>query len=148
MESGGTPRYDCLQVLSTEPEKWGQVDRRERVKAAWKGGTLAGYVGADVTRQDVKAFPATSPRLVATLGILLFYEREYFETVSWDLAREQHRYSVRLSKANAQERAQLVNQLAQGLEVYYQGGIKPEVLAQLLLMAGQVGALSFIGAQQ
>jgi hypothetical protein len=31
MESGGTPRYDCLQVLSTEPEKWGKADRRERV---------------------------------------------------------------------------------------------------------------------
>jgi hypothetical protein len=148
MESGGTPRYSCLQGLSTEPKTWGEGNRRERVKAAWKGGTLAGYVAADVTRQDVKEFPATSPRLVAALGILLFHEREYFEHVSWDLAREQHRYSVRLSKANAQERAQLVNQLAQGLEVYYQGGIKPEVLAQLLLMAGQVGALSFIGAQQ
>jgi hypothetical protein len=148
MTSGRVPRYPCLQGLPTKPEEWGKADRRERVKAAWKGGTLAGFVAADVTRQDVKKFPATSPRLVATLGILLFHEREYFETVSWDLAREQHRHSVRLSKANAQERAQLVNQLAQGLEVYYQGGIKPEVLAQLLLMAGQVGALSFIGAQQ
>ncbi len=145
--SGDNPRYDCFKDFPADPEHWVEADRRQRVARAWEGRTLAGFVVADVTREDVKISPATSPRLVASLGVFLFYEREYFERVSLDLAREQHRHSVRLSKTNAQERAQLVNQLAQGLEVYYQGGIKPEVLAQLLLMAGQVGALSFIGAQ-
>jgi len=144
LEVGGTARYPCLALFKDPPEKW-EMPQRQAVADDWKGGTLAKFVAADLKRNGLSA---TSPRLVAALGVLLFHEREYFETVRWDFAREAHRHSIRLSKVNAQERSQLVSQLAQSLEVYYQGGIKPEEVAQLALLAAQVGALIFIGVQQ
>ncbi len=146
LKAGNEPRYQCLQMFADKPNEWPITsERREQVKKDWSEGTLVSFVAADVKGRGEKA---TAPRLVAALGVLLFHDREYFETARWDLAREHHRHSIRLSKVNAQERAQLVHQLAQALEVYHQGGIKPEVVAEILLMAGQVGALTFIGAQQ
>lgn len=59
---------------------------------------------------------------------------------------ERHRHSIRLSEINADHRLGLVAQLTTGLQLYHQGGIKPEEVAQLLLAAGQVAALTFIGA--
>jgi hypothetical protein len=143
---GDTARYECLGIFAGGPQKWPITDeRRAQVKKDWTGGKLVSFVAADV---NSKGPDTSAPRLVAALGVFLFHEREYFETVRWDLAREHHRHSIRLSKVNAQERAQLVHQLAQALEIYHQGGIKPEAMAEILLMAGQVGALTFIGVQQ
>lgn len=146
MKAGSKSRYDCLEAFGGPPPSWPiKPERAAQVQKGWSGGTLANFVTADIgARQD----QATAPRLVAALSVLLFYEREYFETVRLDLAREDHRYSVRLSKVNAQERARLVQELAEALDVYYQGGIKPEEVADLFLMAGQVGALMFIGVKQ
>jgi hypothetical protein len=138
-------RYPCLNAFGPDPAAWVPEPRRTQVKTAWKDDTLSSFVAADLAARG-KA--SAAPLAVAALGILLFPEQQYLDEVRLDLAREAHRHSIRLSKVNALERAQLVNQLAQGLEVYYQGGVKPEELAQLLLMAGQVAALGFIGAQQ
>ena len=82
------------------------------------------------------------------IGRFLFYERRLFADTLLNLAREQHLYSIRLSRINAQQRAGLVHQLSEGLEVYYRGGVKLETAAQLILAAAQVGAITFIGAQQ
>ena len=139
-KNGSNPRYPCLAT------DWKPSDERARqVKGDWNGKTIADFLAADISKRREKA---TAPVLVSALGVLMFHEREYFETVRWDLAREEHRHSVRISRSNAQERAQLVSYLSQALEVYHQGGIKPEAVAQLILLAAQVGALTFIGAQQ
>jgi len=130
-------RYPCLG--GGEPIK--PVD----VKALWAKGSLREYVTADIKANGLKA---KSPELVGALGIILFYERRLFDDALLNLAREQHLHSIRLSRINAQQRAALVNQLSAGLEVYYRGGIKPETLAQLILAATQVGAITFVGARQ
>ncbi len=109
-----------------------------------KGNTLAQYVAEDL---DKNKSNGKSPELVASLGILLFYERQLFDDARWLLVRESHRHSIRISRINVQQRTILVHQLAQGLEIYYQGGIKPEEVANIALLAGQVGALGFIGTQ-
>jgi hypothetical protein len=113
--------------------------------ALWAKGTLREYVAAEIKANGLKA---KSPELVGALGIILFYERRLFDDALLNLAREQHLHSIRLSRINAQQRAALVNQLSEGLEVYYRGGIKPETLAQLILSAAQVGAITFVGARQ
>jgi hypothetical protein len=85
---------------------------------------------------------------VAALGILLFHEGPFLSGARLDLEQARHRHSIRLSALSAQQRVDLVHQLSEGLEIYHRGGIKPETVAELLLMASQVGALGFIGAQQ
>jgi hypothetical protein len=147
LEVGAAHRYACRDLFPDDPALWAFTEERKRqVQADWTAGkTLAGFVAKDVATRKEKA---TAPALVAALGILLFHEREFLETVRWDLAREHHRHSIRLSRVNTQERAQLVSHLSQALEVYYQGGVKPEAIAELVLLAGQVGALTFIGVQQ
>jgi len=115
------------------------------LRALWAKGTLREYVAAEIKANGLKA---KSPELVGALGIILFYERRLFDDTLLNLAREQHLHSIRLSRINAQQRAALVNQLSTGLEVYYRGGIKPETLAQLILAAAQVGAITFVGARQ
>lgn len=130
-------RYPCLG--GGEPIK--PVD----VKALWTKGTLREYVAADIKANGPKA---KSPELVGALGIILFYERRLFDDALLNLAREQHLHSIRLSRINAQQRAALISQLSAGLEVYYRGGIKPDTLAQLILAAAQVGAITFVGARQ
>ncbi len=141
-------RYNCLPIFKGP----GAFEFDPNIQDLWqheegeevKGNTLAQYVVEDL---DKNKSNGKSPELVAGLGILLFYERQLFDDARWLLARESHRHSIRISKINAQQRASLVNQLAQGLEIYYQGGIKPEEVANIALLAGQVGALGFIGTQ-
>jgi hypothetical protein len=131
-------RYDCLTDLALS-------DASPAVGALWSQGRLADYVAADIAAHKSQA---KSPELVGALGILLFHERRLFDDVRLNLAHERQLYSIRLSRVNAQERASMVHQLSEGLEIYYQGGVKPETVAQLILAAAQVGALTFIGAQQ
>ena len=77
----------------------------------------------------------------------MFYERFLVDDTIREMASEQHLHSIRLSRINAGQRADIVNQLAQGLEIYYQGGVKPEEIAQLLLLATQAGGIFFVGSQ-
>jgi len=134
-----TGRFECLDGIDlTDGERAAAVRRR------WQGRVLPQYVGADIQdRQD----KATAPELVAAVGILLFHERRMFDAAQLDLARAAHRHSIRLSRVNAQQRIDLVHQLSEGLAIYYRGGIKPETVAELILFAGQVGALYTIGAR-
>jgi hypothetical protein len=127
---------------------------REAGKRRWTERTLSKYVAASFA--DFKALPPerravmvpTAPRLVAALGILLFHEGPFLSDARLDVERALHRHSIRLSALNAQQRVDLVHQLAEGLDIYHRGGIKPEKVAELIMMAAQVGALGFIGAQQ
>jgi hypothetical protein len=131
-------RHPCIGKL--EPKA-----RDAELTQTWGGGTVAQYVAADIAKSQADA---TSPHFVAGIGVLLFHERAIFEAAQLDVARAGHRHSVRLSRIAAQQRLGLVHQLSEGLEIYYRGGVKPETVAQLLLAAAQVGALTFIGVQQ
>ena len=153
----------------------GKKDPNEYCIACWKDNTLKSYVATDLKvanviegdgkveeledetlkkavelkREDNKKaqYIGKSPELIASFAILVYYEGEYFKNAQLLLDREDHRYSIRLSKINAQQRADIVNQLTQGLDIYYKGGIKPEDVAEIALLASQVGSLTFIGTQ-
>ena len=139
----------CFERLDPDPGKWLPAKDIKDIRALWTAGgkpaTLAEFVAADIGALGVEA---DGPVLVATLGILVQHEYQALRDALVILARELHKHSILLSKLNAQQRAGLVHQLSQGLNIYYQGGIKPEEMAELLLLAGQVGALSIIGAKQ
>jgi hypothetical protein len=127
----------CLPTLSGTESNPG-------VAALWADDRLDAFVAKSLA-SDVQ--PRAAAELVGAIAILGFQERPIYEDARLDLAREQHRYSIRLSAINAGQRTQIVHQLAQGLAIYYAGGVKPEEVAQLLLLAAQVGGIFFIGAQ-
>ncbi len=137
--------YRDLQKRRSCIEKLDPVALDVELTQTWGGGTAAQYVAADIAKFQADA---TSPHFIAAVGVLLFHERAVFDAARLDVARAGHRHSVRLSQISAQQRLDLVHQLSQGLEIYYRGGVKPETVAQLLLAAAQVGALTFIGVQQ
>jgi hypothetical protein len=58
------------------------------------------------------------------------------------MAREQHRYSLRVSVVEAKAADLVMNNGVQRLALYHQGGIKPEVLAQLALQAATLGVFA------
>lgn len=144
---GNDRRYSCLDDYDDDPTRWRKLleETWERTVAHWRKDTLADYVAVDLADDESKH---RSPEFVASLGILLFHEMTFLERLDLQVARESHRHSILLSKINAQQRADLVHQLAQSLKIYYQGGVKPEQVAELGLLAAQVGALVFIGAGQ
>jgi hypothetical protein len=147
-------RYDnCLVPLDAFPpevtaewpgvqRQWG-YDPREGLSAR----RLDEFVVAGLNPASAAEVRSSTARLIAALGLLLFQEREMYEQAVLDLARERHRHSIRLSALNAGQRSEVVHQLAQGLAIYYEGGVKPEEIAQLMLLAGQVGGIFFIGSQ-
>lgn len=59
------------------------------------------------------------------------------------IAREQHRHSLRVSLVEASAADLVVGNGVQRLALYHQGGIKPEVLAQLALQAATLGVLAY-----
>jgi hypothetical protein len=145
-------RYETTIEDGTEEDFRGEVrcdftDARttDEDKADWDSGnnTLAEYLAANVKRKN-----ARGPALVAAFGILGFVERPFLDNAVNQLYLEANRHSLRLSKINAQQRADLLRDLASSIEIYEQGGIKPEEVARLALYASQVGALFYIGAQQ
>lgn len=139
----------CFDGLDPDPGLWLPEQDIRKIRALWmaedKRATLAHFVAADIMSLGADA---DGPVLVATLGILIQLEYRALRDGLIALGRELHKHSILVSMVNAQQRAGLVHQLSQGLEVYYQGGFKPEKVAELLLLAGQVGALSIIGAKQ
>jgi hypothetical protein len=122
-----------VRIIAEDQEDWGNGDH-----------TLAQYVSANIQRLGEGA---EGPTLVAALGILAFVERPFLDDAVNQLYIEGTRHALRLSKINAQQRADLLRDLAASLEIYEQGGIKPEEVARLALFASQVGALFFIGTQ-
>jgi hypothetical protein len=140
----------CLDPLSTFADD-DQVKQTWRtVQERWHNGSarLAEYAAASFKSDEKSApIPQSTAEFIGAISILLFHEREKYELALLDLAREKHRHSVRLSAHNAGQRAQLVHQLTQGLKIYYEGGVKPEEIAQLMLLAAQSGGIFYIGSQ-
>lgn len=165
----------CKEIFKRYSLEWSDFEetkeREQYIKDCWADTkTLANYVVNDLKKYEEsqknvakdesknetdsneipnieKEYIGKSPRLIGGFGIFVCYEREYFRNEQLLLARENHRYSIRLSKINAQQRVDIVNQLTQGLNIYYKGGIKPEEVAEIALLASQVGSLAFIGTQ-
>lgn len=145
-------RYNADRGSSCLPQLKGDETNQE-LKDLWVGQKLDAYVAANFAKANSdpseenldKARSASE--FVGSLGILLFHERQMFEDTRLELAREQHRHSILFSRTNAGQRADLVHQLVQGLAIYYQGGVKPQEVTQLLLLATQVGGTFFIGSQ-
>lgn len=137
-------RNDCIEGAAWQDD--------DLVREDWGEGTVASFVSARLTRW--KANVPTTPRspraaqLVGALGILLYGDLEFLENQELALARAKHSHSIDLSQINASGHAVQVHQLAQGLEVYYRGGIRAEDIAGIFAALAQVGALTYIGAQE
>lgn len=136
-------RNECV-----EGETW-QDDTE--VRAAWHEGSIASFVSKRLkTWKETKGAPP-SPRaaqLVGALGILLYGDLDFLENQELAMARAKHTHSINLSRIHASGHALQVHQLAQGLEVYYRGGIKAEDIAGIFAALAQVGALTLIGVRQ
>ncbi|MEM7221629.1 MAG: hypothetical protein AAF495_01535 [Pseudomonadota bacterium] len=113
----------------------------------WENGkaTLAKYMATNVKRPPDEAQGAYT---LAAMGILSFVERPFLDIAVNRLYEERNRHALRLSKINTQQRTALLTELAAGIEIHEQGGLKPEEISELVLFAAQVGALFFIGFQQ
>jgi hypothetical protein len=85
--------------------------------------------------------------LGAILGLVRFVELPKDQQAVQELAAELHRHSIRMSAVNARQRLDLVQQITEGLRIYYSGAVTPEEVAGLILEAARVLALSFIGTQ-
>jgi hypothetical protein len=133
-----------------DPKTWLAEKDYDDVAGFWRREDGKPATLAEFTANDISALGADSEAtvLVASLGILVQHEYVSLRDAEMSLGRELHRHSILLSRINARQRSLLVAQLAEGLQVYFEGGIKPEELAQLILMGGQVGALTAIGVQQ
>jgi hypothetical protein len=145
-----TGLYPCLRKLDgTETDS--------NVAHKWNGGSISHYVVAsfkaakEATPENIEEqidFARSTAELVGGLGVLLFHEHRMFEDALDELYLEQHLHSIMLSRISAAQRGDLVHQLTQGLAIYYEGGVKSEEVAELLLLATQVGGIFFIGSQQ
>jgi len=96
---------------------------------------------------DAQSPGETATKLVARLGLILFVEGPLNRKAATGLAAETHLHSIRLSRINSQQRLDLVSQVVEGLKIYYQGGLEPAQVAQLILLASQAVATGFIGTQ-
>lgn len=131
------------------PEYTAEMQRQDREvqRRLWPPqATLAQYV-ANAFDADDPARGKAAVQLVESLGVLLFVEQPQDLASEIELATELHRHSIRLSQINAQQRLDVVNQIAQSLQIYYSGGVDPSEVAQMILLAAQVGALTYIGTQ-
>ncbi len=141
------PRYTeddfCAFAEVRDDDGEPRINAAERADWADGDATLSEYVANNVARLGEQA---VAPELVAAIAILAFVERPFLDGAVNQLYIERTRHSIRLSKINAQQRADLVRDLAASIEIYEQGGIKPEEVARLALFASQVGALFYIGA--
>lgn len=107
--------------------------------------TLVDFVSAGIAENERQGIEAM--KLVGSLGLVLLVESGLDQQALIDLDRQTHLHSIRLSQINAQERLELVHQVAQALEVYYQGGLTPAQVAQAILLGSQVLATGYIGVQ-
>ncbi len=139
------PNLIGMQPVAARRSQWGSPPNPPRLDNYVASALNAAK--ASPNDKKIVAQAKLSIRLVGAVGILVFYERFLVADTIREMASEQHLHSIRLSRINAGQRADMVNQLAQGLEIYYQGGVKPEEMAQLLLLAAQVGSIVFVGSQ-
>jgi hypothetical protein len=127
------------RTLATHIAKW--QDSRGRPR------TFPEYLESCLARGSVKAHGQKAVELVQNLALILFVEQDQDYQASLDVATEQHRHSINLSKINLAEQMHLVHQTTEALQIYYQGGVKPEQVAELIIMSSQVAALFYIGAR-
>jgi hypothetical protein len=139
------PDLSGMQPIAARRSQWGSPPNPLRLNVYVASALNAANANPNDRQTVAQAKLAT--RLVGAVGVLVFYERFLVDNTINEMASEQHLHSIRLSRINAGQRADLVNQLAQGLEIYYQGSVKPEEMAQLLLLATQAGGIFFVGSQ-
>lgn len=139
------PDLSGMQPIAARRSQWGSPPNPLRLDNYLASALNAAK--ANPNDKQIIAQAKLATRLVGAVGILVFYERFLVDDTIREMASEQHLHSIRLSRINAGQRADIVNQLAQGLEIYYQGGVKPEEIAQLLLLATQAGGIFFVGSQ-
>lgn len=121
-------------------------------KAWCDGCDLAAFVAANLALSppadcETDDMGVEVMKMVAQVGVILFSEDQRDQQALLDLATERHRHSIRLSQINSQQRLNLVGQIAEGLRIYYQGGLAPAQAAQLILAASQVLATFYIGSE-
>lgn len=142
--------------------------RREAFLRDWtEERTLSEYVALKLTRTPLEQKPEANRtadergnvqrtiadrehvlKAIASIGLLVIVESRADEDAETALTSELHRHSIRLSKLNAQQRLDLVHQTCQGLLIYYTGGVKPEEVAQLILLGAQTAAIVDIAADK
>ena len=105
------------------------------------------YLEAGLASGAVNEFGRISVDLVQSLALILFVEQYRDERAALALATEQHLHSIYLSEINLKQNIDLVHQITEALQIYYQGGIKPEELAELIILSSQVASLFFIGSE-
>ncbi len=145
--AGPSEAAELFQQLGLDPPDPEILDNFAAFQADWcPGCTLLDFVTAKLgktgTRDGIEAM-----KFVAELGVILFVEEPLDRKAELHLASERHLHSIRLSQINGQQKLDLIGQVVQGLQIYYQGGIEPAQVAQLVLLASQVVATGFIGSR-
>lgn len=82
--------------------------------------------------------------MIGAVGILVFVENPRDLQTLQELALSRHRHSIKLSQINADYRMALVEKVAQSNQIYYAGGIKPEEIAEMILLTTHLAAISAI----
>ena len=119
--------------------QWNKNEEKERDFSQYLEASLASGAVIEIGRISVD--------LVQSLALILFVEQYRDERAALALATEQHLHSINLSEINLKQNIDLVHQITEALQIYYQGGIKPEELAELIILSSQVAALFFIGLE-
>ena len=119
--------------------QWNKDEEKERDFSQYLEASLASGAVIEIGRISVD--------LVQSLALILFVEQYRDERAALALATEQHLHSINLSEINLKQNIDLVHQITEALQIYYQGGIKPEELAELIILSSQAAALFLIGVE-
>ncbi len=162
--AAGTPHPEASTPPSAVDVVACQIDDLKALKPQWnhyldshqalwaEHGTLLSFV-----QESLKTTTSSSPlfgspatvasRMVPQLALLLFVEEPADAQAELEIATLRHQHALRLSQINADERLALVEQVAQAMQIYYQGGLSPSEVSEAILLASQVVATAFIGTR-
>jgi hypothetical protein len=141
-------RIDSLEAQKEEPDK---IDKALHIiRDRFKEKT---FVSTDQVLKTINDLRKQNKRdaIQDTFRVLSYYSvaQTLDESARLELqtrpARLEHEYSIRLSAINAREHEALIGRGLEGLLVYHDNGITPEMIANLL-RAAQGVALAVIGA--
>ncbi len=82
--------------------------------------------------------------MVGAIAILVFVENPRDLASMQELALSRHLHSIKLSELNADYNMALVEKVAQSNQIYYAGGIKPEEIAEMILLTTHLAAITAI----
>lgn len=139
IRQGGPLEENEKTTVAKNVAQWNKGDENER--------DFSQYLEASLARGAVDEFGRISVDLVQSFAAILFVEQYRDEQVALALATEQHRHSINLSEINLRQNMDLVHQITEALQIYYKGGIKPEELAEIIILSSQVAALIYIGSE-